>query len=1033
MSEADPRDDLGHLLIRASAGSGKTYRLTERYLGLLRAGATPDTVLATTFTRKAAGEILGRVVTTLAESARQGDQANRELLATVCRSLHRVTISTIDSFFFRLASSFRLELDLPDQPTLVADDHPTAVELRRQAIERVLSDSASSEAAFDAMLGLLRRLYHDQNQRSVTEALREIIDQHAEYFEAAPGREVWNSGTAPGLLDEPQFTAAVNSLLAAENRIPQNKSGNKPNGFWLQAWRKDTAQAAAGDWETFLKAGLAKAIVNGEASYRGAEITDGWRELYAPLIGHVRGLYVDRIYRQTSAIHELLSQFTGVYEELRQQHNVLLYRDVGRRLTELPWREDDGELLREIYYRLDARVGHLLLDEFQDTSLDQWRVFSPLANEITSDETSARSLFVVGDPKQAIYGWRGGCVELFDAAESLPGVMVEPMARSWRSSQVVLDVVNDVFGQLEACACLAEDQAAARVWSAGFDHHEAARDVPGYLLFEVTEPLAPSDADESESLGSSDTNRHHLQQAAARIQQIHEAAPRASLGVLLRNNASIRMLLHELRDLGLPASGEGGNPIADHPAVAAVLSALVMADHPGHGPAVFHTLNSPVGEVVGMRSRSDAHRVARSIRAALLNNGFAALIAAWTQQLAESCDATGLRRLTQLIEIAERFDAERANQNASAPLRPSRFVDLVEAARVEEPGNSRIRVMTIHKSKGLQFDAVVLPELDKELSVKLDVLVDRPDPLEPIEHVWRTPKQAMHDAVPAWSRAYDRERARKRAEDFSALYVAMTRPRYGLYLLAKPSTTPGLRKLRFATILRERLGDPEDGPIERGQPDWMLSQGLGPSEETLADREVTPPAVPPKPLAHRHTVRRMRPTVAPSALHRNHAVSATSLLDPTTTTAQQRGLELHAMLESVRYLDGVEMDSIALPLREVLSRPAVAAALSPRFGAGEELWRERSFIVADGSRLIKGVFDRVAIQRDERGQAVAAHLIDFKSDRVAANSEALASRVEAYRPQFEAYRQALARLLELSVENITGELVFTTPGVAVSI
>ena len=118
-----------HTLIRASAGTGKTFQLSNRYLGLMQAGAMPDQILATTFTRKAAGEILDRVVVRLAEAA-LNEPARRELakwlsspslsqdrchqlLQVLIRQLHRLKICTLDSFFAQLAGSFSLELGLP--------------------------------------------------------------------------------------------------------------------------------------------------------------------------------------------------------------------------------------------------------------------------------------------------------------------------------------------------------------------------------------------------------------------------------------------------------------------------------------------------------------------------------------------------------------------------------------------------------------------------------------------------------------------------------------------------------------------------------------------------------------------------------------------------------------------------------------------------------------------------------------------------------------------------------------------------------
>ncbi|MEM1108480.1 MAG: UvrD-helicase domain-containing protein [Planctomycetota bacterium] len=1005
--------ELSHLLIRASAGSGKTYRLTERYLNLLRAGAEPDGILATTFTRKAAGEITGRVVTTLAEAADK-NPADRELLVTLCRQLHRINISTIDSFFFRLANSFRLELDLPDSPTLVADDHPVAVDLRRQAIEAVLTDAGSSEDSFEALLGLLRRLYNDEARRGVTEALRDVIDTHLEVYREAPYARAWTSGEALGLLDGPELTAAINLLLAAEPLLPQHKT-------WAKTWRADCAAATAGDWDQFAKGGITAAIRDGKDSYCRKVVTPEIIETYGPLVTHAQAIYIDRIFRQTAATYELIQRFVGVYDALRRRQNVLLYSDVGRRLAELPLSEDEA-LLREVYFRLDASVSHLLLDEFQDTSLDQWRVLFPMADELTSDEAADRSLFVVGDPKQAIYGWRGGCVELFDAAETLRGVTAEPMAKSYRSSQVVLDVVNRVFGNLAQAPSLQDDREAAEAWSERFDQHSAAKDKAGYVRFESTDPAAEGE----------DDSRAHLRQVAERIKAIHYKAPKATLGVLLRTNRSIRSLLDELRRAGLPASGEAGNPIADHPAVAAVLSALVLADHPGDGPAAFHVVNSPLSETLGMTRVQQADSIARKTRAMLLRDGYAGVIADWVKVLAGACDELGLRRLTQLVELAEAYES--SSGNGASPLRASRFVDLVEAAKVEEPGGSLIRVMTIHKSKGLQFDAVVLPELDAELTTKMDVLIDRPDPLGPIGRVWRTPKQEMRRAVPAWDTAYARERARRRSEDFSTLYVAMTRPRHGLYLLAKPASAKGLRGLRFAAILRDTLGDPDESPLVWGEGDWHKQfQHDQISIEAKAADPVLREALGVK-LSTGNQSQRMRLRVTPSRLHNNGKVSADDLLMAEPSEAQRRGAEIHKQLEAVQYVDEVSaLETLPSSLASIFESEAVRRAFTRRFGDSEVLWRERAFVVADGKHLVRGQFDRVAIKLDESGRPAAAHLIDFKTDVIPSSGEALDRRVEIYRAQIQAYRRALASMLNLAVSQVNSELLFIRSGVSVAI
>ena len=148
-----------HILISASAGTGKTFQLSNRYLGLLQRGVMPDQILATTFTRKAAGEILDRVMVRLAEAALDAGKRRElgrwlpaaELSATRCqdmlwqmlRQLHRLRVSTLDAFFAQLAGSFSLELGLPPGWRIV--DELQERYLRSEAIQRTLQGDSTRE------------------------------------------------------------------------------------------------------------------------------------------------------------------------------------------------------------------------------------------------------------------------------------------------------------------------------------------------------------------------------------------------------------------------------------------------------------------------------------------------------------------------------------------------------------------------------------------------------------------------------------------------------------------------------------------------------------------------------------------------------------------------------------------------------------------------------------------------------------------------------------------------------------------------
>ncbi len=197
-------------------------------------------------------------------------------------------------------------------------------------------------------------------------------------------------------------------------------------------------------------------------------------------------MQIDRLKRQTESTFELLARFDQHFTALRRSRQAMLFSDLSYKLArELP--ALGPEVMTEVYFRLDGRVNHLLIDEFQDTSLNQWQVLAPMVEEVAAQGETDRSAFIVGDTKQSIYSWRGGCAELFDDVEAqlkACGLETESLNESYRSSPIVLDAVNMVFGSLQSNAALVDDAVAAKRWGAQFQDHVSAarvRDLPGHV------------------------------------------------------------------------------------------------------------------------------------------------------------------------------------------------------------------------------------------------------------------------------------------------------------------------------------------------------------------------------------------------------------------------------------------------------------------------------------------------------------------------------------------------------------------------
>lgn len=1046
----------GHRLIRASAGSGKTFQLTNRYLGLLARGVPAGSVLATTFTRKAAGEILARVLGRLAGAAASDKkrqelndhldlpqpltkQACLKMLREVAEALHRLSICTIDSFFNRIASSFRLELDVPMDPQIVDEKSPIARQLRLEAIEAMLADQD-----LHVLLELLRRLHHDSVARSVTAAIDGIVGELYDVYREAPERQTWSRIVPPaGLMDEVELAAAVESLRGMAGELPKTGKGT-PNKHWLNAFAASVDAVLARDWEALLKSGVVAKIVGGEEEFGRQPIEAVWHEVYSPLIAHATAQEVEHLAQRVRAMHALLARFDDQCTRLRREHGVLLFSDLTHKLARtLPTLGDD--LLMEVYYRLDGQVTHLLLDEFQDTSLEQWRVLGPFVEEVVSHADGSRSFFCVGDVKQALYGWRGGCVELFDEVEQ--GLAHLPEARkslsqSWRSSQVVLDAVNEVFTDLASCSALDKDAQAAQCWQDKFEVHTAAKNLPGHVqLLTSTAASAAEDCgdDADEEQDELAPASAHERFAAEVVAKACERAPGRSVGVLVSTNRGVNRLLFELRQRGVHASGEGGNPLTDSPAVAAVLAAMTLADHPGHSTAAFHVANSPLGAVVGLRGTQagQVHAAALRLRAQLIEEGYAGVIGRWVRVLAPSCNGRDLARLTQLVELAEQY-------GAMLTLRPGQFVEYVKATPVEEPSPAPVRVMTVHAAKGLEFDIVVLPELNRKLSDRWPILVERAEPTGPITGVYPGAKEKLRALAPEIEEAYLAQRAREREEDFCNLYVAMTRAKHALYMVLKPLApkkdgSPKSTGLCFASVLRERLRDREETFVgreilySRGDENWASESKREMSPQVQID------------VQHAWQIeladsnqgsRRAWRAVSPSGLEGAGKVRAADLLDLANHRARRRGSLIHAWFEQVEFVDEALPDDAALlaaaervapgadrkwvidqikQWRVMREQPTVRQALSRNGEA--ELWRERAFAVRDVGKLLRGTFDRVTIKRDG-GRATGATLTDFKTDRYSPDV------VERYRPQMQAYRRALGRMLNLKDEQVQARLLF---------
>jgi ATP-dependent exoDNAse (exonuclease V) beta subunit len=1055
-----------HKLILASAGTGKTYQLSGRFLALLFRGVPPERILATTFTRKAAGEILDRVLKRLVDAAEDPAQlealnaqlagdgapaATREgcvrLLAALGRGLHRFRIRTLDAFFVQLAGVFALDLGLPPEWRILEEDELKV--LQRDALGDALRRAERPEVL--ELLRAMQKIGTKGASRSVERSLLKTVEDCRDAYLDSQG-PAWDRVNVPEGLDEGRFAEVLDELAAMA--LPNDKR-------WRTARDKLFAQAQSGEWEDAFKSGLLAKFAEGGTGYHSKDFTQAHLAVFEALQEQAAHDLLASVKRQNFASYEWLWRFERAFYGAKDAAGGLSFEDVPRALAPPPPATAGPaakglNVLRgdefDFHYRLDGKVDHLLLDEFQDTAPMQWRVLAPLAEEILADGTAERSFFCVGDVKQSIYAWRSGEPRLLEGMNArypaLPPAL--QLVENWRSSPVVLDAVDRVFTAIGESPAFEKRQAqrdAARKFQAVYSAHVAARPLPGAVtLYQSPSPSGGG--------GGGAAEVSALELAADRARRISVEAPHATIAILLRRNNHVARTIDLLRRRGLRASGEGGNPLTDSNAVLHVLSAMQLADHPGDSAAAFHVATSPLADSLGAHGVDPLEKSARdalslALRARLARGGFGEMLGELLPTVDELVDAGAYgawdaKRFAQLVDLGYAFDRREE-------LRPGAFLDFVRNTKVEDPSSTQVKVMTIHASKGLEFDAVILPELDLSMTLRdPNVLRHRPEPDGELAGVSVVRSHAVCALDPdglGLIRAEEDERHVHEA--LSLFYVAMTRAAHRLDLIVQDRNP---RTLSYAKVLRTSLAQ-TDSSATADEPGVLWRH-----PDSAAAWWPKPPAevgAPPRPEPRRPRFRapeapRDLRKKSPSAEEGGHALDVADLLRPRSGGGFTRGSLIHRWMQEIEWLDGFALDDATLDeigaalerdpavraealeaFRAALARPEIRALLTRPSDGAWEVWRERGFaeIVAEAGEQVlwTGSFDRVVLERDGAGAVRGAMVVDYKTDRV--EGEGIDERVAFYAPQIASYGRVLARMTGLAVGAVEGRIALLEAGV----
>jgi len=778
--------------IEASAGTGKTYQLVSQLLKVLFAGAKPNSILATTFTKKAAFEIKERLIKSVASAVASSEglaairkmvdlevsgAAAEELLLKLVVGRDNLSVRTIDSFISELAQIFQYEIGLPDG-FRVADEGESARVLERAIIE-LLEDGDSGKIG-----ALTRLLKDDQSVRSIFASLSGILREGLSLWREGEGTDRISAWAFFERGEKPHDAEWVLVSQELENAEDLLNSKGEPDLRLREAKAKAALDLIRRDIKSLASGGLFANARKGNFTYYKKQLPVSLERALIRALDLVRRSLRADLSHKGLAHFELLNWFNLSYQRKLLEEGTVSFDDVKGLLVSALGPNWDST----IAYRLGTRFNHILFDEFQDTAFTQWRFFEPFFLEYLAGQREDKGIFVVGDTKQSIYGWRGGNKALFSHVKELT-LQVDgkslPMSKSFRSAPAIIDCVNQVFSRLSESTLLQDQRTAG--WSSAFSEHSTEKlSLSGEVALSVVK-----------------TKDEKLQETLRLISRLTERFPQQTIGVITRKNSELKRIGRALT-LELPTirvSREGGTPFSEEPVVQALLSLLTLLDHPEHSVRRYHLSLSILGASLGYTDWKDS-ALTNSLRMKLRRRFEEIGLFCFLDEVSLpirpelSSEATAAldRFLELILPVQDRYLA-----------RPSEIESLAKHGKFDARSDAKVRLLTAHSAKGLEFDCVILPDLGVPMIGRSPAFFsEREFAAAPPTKIFRSESEEFTALFRELEALRQRTREETFEESLSVLYVMITRARQGLFFLCDQERKPS--KLNFQQLLIETLG-----------------------------------------------------------------------------------------------------------------------------------------------------------------------------------------------------------------------------------
>jgi len=723
-------------LTKASAGSGKTFSLMNKIAELVDGGTDPASILATTFTVKAANELKERIRGKLLEMGKE------DLAQKVSTGL----IGTVNGICGRLLSEYAVEAGLSPQLDVLTDANSRVI-FQRAVAGAIKDDIAALEPLAFRMNMLEEQCYGFDEGKDWWSALIRMCDiaranglddkgldacearSLAAVDDLYPGTDAFPLSSVLGVVES---RMSLIEKIADEESAERKEANDGVVEFCtrIMAFKREMT------WKNAMPGSKAPGNKKGSSASYGDVFKPFYEELKAKI-------YASRELRDDAramvrTMFKMAKACLKAYQDFKKRYGLIDFVDQEMRLLEL-FEKNEG-----FKAAFKERVKVIMVDEFQDTSPMQLALFLKM-NELVGDS------IWVGDPKQAIYGFRGTDPALMasvaDGIKAANSENVDSLKHSWRSREKLVDFSNAIFGESFKETMDGQDIVLGIDWEKvkadGKEESRRGGEIESWVINQKADP----------ELGYNDLLAETIKGYVA----THKEIPLRKIAVLTRTNDTAGQIATALTSIGIPASAASGSlnsqPICNL-AMAAYRYAMDKKDTMALATLVAYVMDDEewFAHLVAGRREETAdgghkHVSNKTLEDWAKDKRIAVLDVKETRTPLDLLDFVigvfslddyagrmpqserALRNLEALRSLCTAFTTEA--KLGGYPVTHAGFVDYYLASEATEAsciGGDCVQVMTYHKSKGLEWPVVILTELQKDASPKpFDLMVEGPE------------------------------------------------------------------------------------------------------------------------------------------------------------------------------------------------------------------------------------------------------------------------------------------------------------------